>query len=118
MAKFQALFSSSRPLAAVLLGSSFSLSCCDGRSIPEFSTKVGVPEVRRHDTATVHDYVSSSPSLNAALAVCVPNAFMLMQHYRGKTGNLVNLVLRTTGVYGLFALPFIGLFMEKSFYGE
>ena len=84
----------------------------------ESLTKVGVPEVRRHDTATVHDYVSSSPSLNAALAVCVPNAFMLMQHYRGKTGNLVNLVLRTTGVYGLFALPFIGLFMEKSFYGE
>jgi hypothetical protein len=41
---------------------------------------------------------------------------MLYTHHRGGTLFIVNTVLRTTGVYGLFAVPFIGLAMEKSFY--
>lgn len=49
-------------------------------------------------------------------AVCVPNAAMVYAHHRGGTLVIVNTVLRTAGVYGLFAVPFIGLAMEKSFY--
>jgi len=39
------------------------------------------------------------------VCVVVPNAAMLYGHYKGKTLHIVNAVLRTTGVYGLFAVP-------------
>lgn len=49
-------------------------------------------------------------------AVVVPNAVMMYGHHRGGTLVIVNTVLRHFGVYGLFAVPFVGLTMEKSFY--
>lgn len=49
-------------------------------------------------------------------AVLVPNAAMMYMHSRGGTLVVINAVLRTAGVYGLFAVPFLGLAMEKSFY--
>ncbi|KAJ1638766.1 hypothetical protein T492DRAFT_940758 [Pavlovales sp. CCMP2436] len=48
--------------------------------------------------------------------VLVPNAAMMFMHYRGGTLFVVNTVLRTAGVGGLFVVPFIGLAMEKCFY--
>lgn len=49
-------------------------------------------------------------------AVLVPNAAMMFMHGRGGTLVIINTVLRTTGIYGLFTVPFVGLAMEKSFY--
>jgi len=48
--------------------------------------------------------------------ILVPNAAMLYMHHRGGTLRLVEGVLRTTGVWGLFAVPFLGLAAEKAFY--
>lgn len=51
------------------------------------------------------------------MCILVPNAVMLFGHYKGKTLHIVNAVLRSPlGVHGLFAVPFIGVAMEKSFY--
>uniref|UniRef100_A0A7R9UNA3 Uncharacterized protein n=1 Tax=Diacronema lutheri TaxID=2081491 RepID=A0A7R9UNA3_DIALT len=68
--------------------------------------------------AAVRGAVLSDPSTWSIgwTAVLVPNAAMVYMHGRGGTLVIVNTVLRTAGVYGLFAVPFIGLAMEKSFY--
>ena len=65
---------------------------------------------------TVGEYLTANPSLVSVFAICFPNAYMLYMHKRGATGVLVKFVLRNFGVYGLFAVPFLGIALEKSFY--
>ena len=48
--------------------------------------------------------------------VLVPNAVMMINHARGGSPAVFNFVIKHCGYYGLFALPFVGLTMEKSFY--
>jgi hypothetical protein len=48
--------------------------------------------------------------------VLVPNAVMMLNHARGGSPAVFNFVIKNFGVYGLFALPAIGLVMEKSWY--
>ena len=61
-------------------------------------------------------YLTAPPSVISTFAICFPNAYMLWQHKQGKTAVLINFILRTVGVRGLFLLPWVGLAMEKSFY--
>ena len=48
--------------------------------------------------------------------VLVPNAIMMINHARGGSPAVFNFVIRRFGYHGLFALPFVGMFLEKSFY--
>uniref|UniRef100_A0A7S0VR47 Uncharacterized protein n=1 Tax=Hemiselmis tepida TaxID=464990 RepID=A0A7S0VR47_9CRYP len=89
-------------------------SLCESSS-PAVSA--GKKEVQRHTRLEkVEDYVKGNPSIMSVAAICFPNAFMLWNHYKGRTKIVVNFVLRHFGVYGLFAVPFIGMALEKSFY--
>ena len=41
---------------------------------------------------------------------------MMINHARGGSPAVFNFVIKHCGYYGLFALPFVGLTLEKSFY--
>lgn len=49
-------------------------------------------------------------------AVLVPNAVMMYNHAKGRSPILFNTVIKYCGIPGLFALPFLDMMMEKSFY--
>ena len=49
-------------------------------------------------------------------AVLVPNAVMMINHARGGSPVVFNAVIKNFGLYGLFALPFVALTVEKSWY--
>jgi hypothetical protein len=40
----------------------------------------------------------------------------MINHARGGSPAVFNFVIKHCGYYGLFALPFVGLTLEKSFY--
>jgi len=63
------------------------------------------------DAGAEHDAAASRRS-----AVLVPNAVMMLNHARGGSPAVFNFVIKNFGVHGLFALPAIGLVMEKSWY--
>uniref|UniRef100_A0A6U5AZB7 Mitochondrial 18 kDa protein n=1 Tax=Hemiselmis andersenii TaxID=464988 RepID=A0A6U5AZB7_HEMAN len=102
-------------LASPLLASlAAAPSLCEPSST---AVSAGKDELQKHKRIDqVEDYVKGNPSVVSVVAICFPNAFMLWNHYKGRTGTLVHFVLRHFGVYGLFAVPFIGMAMEKSFY--
>mmetsp|Transcript_10805 Transcript_10805/g.24505 ORF Transcript_10805/g.24505 Transcript_10805/m.24505 type:complete len:105 (+) Transcript_10805:3-317(+) len=54
--------------------------------------------------------------LVAAAGACAPFAFMLYAHQRGWTAKGFGSVYKRFGVWGLFALPFVTLSMEKCVY--
>jgi hypothetical protein len=73
--------------------------------------------VERPDSIRDYDHRSNTAWLYSFGAAMVPFTAFCYGHQRGATGRVVEAVVRSpVGVYGLFALPFVTLAMEKSIY--
>jgi hypothetical protein len=57
------------------------------------------------------------PALPTAFLMVIPNAMMWKMAYSGSGQRIINTVLRSPmGAHGLLLIPFVGIFLEKSFY--
>ncbi|CAB9512735.1 expressed unknown protein [Seminavis robusta] len=74
-------------------------------------------EAARPDSIRDYDGRNNAAWMYSFGAAMVPFTAFCYGHSRGATGRVVEAVVRSpVGVYGLFALPFVTLAMEKSIY--
>jgi hypothetical protein len=74
-------------------------------------------ELSRPDTIRDYDHRNNTAWMYSFAAAMVPFTAFCYGHSRGATARVVEAVVRSpVGVYGLLALPFCTLAMEKSIY--
>lgn len=76
------------------------------------------PETRASNGGSTSSQRYASPGMTAACLAVIPNAALWygLSRGRNKLETLVTGALRVFGIPGLFAIPFLGMSMEKCFY--